>query len=405
MNTVLIAWWGIVVLALLVGAKRKVPIISCYYLFIAFSLLYCAYMFFGSDVETGGLSLLENYEIINYVVSSTLLGLLFFIFFYWYGTDSKKFVKKQGFVYSKKEYVRKDIFLPTYIALLTILIIFAKNFGWHAVSRDGVVGIETSLFAYGKYFFVCMGLMGLWVEPLSKKWAIFILLTQTFLMLFDGGRATFFGLVVAYAWILSVNGVNLKASQMGYLFLFALILLASRALVLGEGLIDGMVSSVVAEGIFAGYTGLQMGDYVLAGGGYLYGFSYLLDPIIYLLPQGIRENYLLFITLSVNNYIGKENFGPMGGFFWIAEAIANFGFFGGAVIGSVYGYFLSKLENYQTGKGYYKIFIVAAFGSLLSKYYVANGVKIAIFYLIAALIIKKVFVRHRASCGMASLAT
>jgi hypothetical protein len=362
-------------------------------------------MYFGRDVDTGGLSLLESYEIINYVVFSTLLGLLFFIVFYWFGADSSKILIENVLAHSKKERVRSDIFFPTYIVLLTTLIFFAKNYGWHAVSRDGVEGIETSLFAYGKYFFVCMGLMALWCEPLTKKWVIFILLTQIVLMLFDGGRATFFGLVVAYAWILSINGVNLRASQAGYLILFAALLLASRALVLGEGLVEGMVSSLVAEGIFAGYTGLQMGDYVLGGGGYLYGLSYLLDPIIYLLPNGTRGDYLLFITLSVNNYVGKENFGPMGGFFWIAEAIANFGFFGGAIVGSVYGYFLSKLANYRAGKGYYKIFIVAAFGSLLSKYYVANGIKIAIFYLIAAMIIKEVFVGYRFACTTAGRVT
>jgi hypothetical protein len=81
-------------------------------------------------------------------------------------------------------------------------------------------GIATSLFAYGKYLFICMGLLALWYEPLSKKWAGLILITQIIQMLFDGGRTPFFGLVVAYALILSRNGVIPKISHVGYAFLF-----------------------------------------------------------------------------------------------------------------------------------------------------------------------------------------
>jgi len=386
-----IATLGLVVLfvTIFVGTKVEAPIISSFYLFVAFSFLYCTYMYVGSTIETGGLSLLNNHELIWYVILSTYLGLIFFGIFYLLGANRRS--KHYKFITHKE--VRINIFIPTYLSLLVILLIFAKDWGWHAVSRDKVEGAGASLFAYGKYFFICMGLVALWHKTFSKKWTIFIFLTQLTLMFLDGGRATFFGLVVAYIWILSRKGFNLKASHVGYLVTFGILLLASRAIVLGEGLIDGMMSSLVAEGIFAGYTGLQMAEYIHNGGDVLFGLTYLIDPIIYLLPMGIRENYLLFISLSVNKYSGVEAFGPMGGFFWMAEAIANFGFLGGSIVGSVYGYLLAKLESNNKGEGYYTIFTISAFTSLLSKYYLANGLKIAIFYLGAGFIIKIFFLK------------
>ena len=380
--------------ALIVGVRLGVPIISCYYSFVSFSLLYCIYMYIGNEIETGGLSLLEDEELIRYVIFSTLVGLLFFVGFYHYGSilSGGDLIDSEDSAEEKKiGGMREGPFALVYIGLLLVLLFFAESYGWHAVSRDGVDGIEASLFAYGKYFFVCMGLFALWCAPTSKKWALFILITQVVLMVFDGGRTTFFGLAVAYAWLLSKNGVNLKMSQAGYLFLFGVLLLATRAFVLGGDLIDGMASSVVAEGIFAGYTALQMGDYILGGGGLLYGLTYLLDPIIYILPKGMREDYLLLATQSISNYVGKENFAPLGGFFWIAETIANFGFFGGAIVGSVYGYALARLENGRGVAGYYRIFVIAAFGALLSKFYLALAVKTAIFYIGAAFIIRYTF--------------
>lgn len=395
MADIVIVGMVVSLIAVMVAGRVNIPITSSYYLFISFSLLYCAYMYIGSNIETGGLSLLEDKELVNYVILNALTGLLFFVIFYKQSSTYKRKLVNR-LVENKTNYtLSPPLFLPVYLALLFVLVFFSKSYGWHAVSREGVEGAEASLFAYGKYFYVCMALAALWCNPLSKKWIMFILLTQVALMFFDGGRTTFFGLIVAYAWILSKNGINLKLYQVGYLILFALLLLASRALVLGEGLIDGMVSSLVAEGIFAGYTGLQMADYVRRGGDFLYGITYLFDPIIYLLPKGTRENYLFFFTSSVANYSGQESFGPLGGFFWIAEAITNFGIFGGAIVGSMYGYLLAKLEFGHNGNDFYRMSIIAALGCLLAKYYLANGVKIAIFYLGAAFIIKIVFLKRR----------
>jgi len=384
----------VLVVTLIVGIRLRAPILSCYYSFVGFSLLYCSYMFIGSLIETGGLSLLEDLEIIHYVMLSTFMGIFFFVAFYYREATFR--IKYYSCIPELKKVwrINKIIFLPFYTVLLIALIIYAKKYGWHAVSRDGVEGIEPSLFAYGKYFFVCMGLLALWCAPLSKRWVGFILITQTVLMMFDGGRTTFFGIVVAYAWILSRRGLTPRISHVIYVLLFGLLLLATRSLVLESGLVNGMLGSLIAEGIFAGYTGLQMADYVRGGGDLLYGLTYLVDPIIYLLPKGIRDEHL-FIQLSVGNYIGLERFAPLGGFFWIAEAIANFGFLGGAIVGSLYGYFLAKLECDQRNGGYYSIFVIAAIGCLLSKYNFANGIKIMIFYLGAAFLIRLFFVRDQ----------
>lgn len=388
---------GIVFLALIasfsfsvvMGVKNKIIPLSSYYMFVAFTLLYSVAAYLNYSYSMVMLSLSQDQEIIKKLLISAVGGILAFTITYFYGAyKSKEFYNVITKVSNKK------VLIFIYIIIFFIVSAFASQYGWHASSRDGVgYSFATVILAYAKYTFVIIGVFFLVNDPKDKKTVFFILITQLVLMLLDGGRTTFFGLIVAYGWVLSRSGVNFNLKSLLFFILIVFVLLGVRGIAMGTGFFDSVRIGFLAEGVFGGYTALQSIDYVHNyNNTLLLGISYVLDPIIYLLPRVIRDEYLFFGNVT-SSYYGAEKFAPMGGFFWVSESYANFGVVGGVIVGAFYGKMLRVFEEFSNSNIIYSAVFITTVGSILSKVYFANAIKVFVFSMLVAMILKIFFSR------------
>lgn len=287
--------------------KSRIFIFSPVIVFLAYNLFYIIALIIAYYGDVGvTLSLLVDKNIIKTAIFSSSLALPFFLFFYAY---RNKIVIQGPERSLRLEHVNGFVFC--YLCLWLVLMAFGKDLGWHAISHDNAQGWKTIVFSYGKYCFIAMALLFMYLRKSRPNEMFFIFLTQVALMMVDGGRTTFFGFLVAAAWIWHQNGGVVK--KMHYVFcvmaLFAI--LSARAIVLSQNFADAIVGSVGVEAYFASYTLLQSVSIVDKTHQILYGLTYLLDPFIYLLPSGIRDDHLILLKFAGGGHT-DELYAPMG---------------------------------------------------------------------------------------------
>jgi hypothetical protein len=109
-----------------------------------------------------------------------------------------------------------------------------------------------------------------------------------------------------------------------------------------------MVLPVVVEGGMGDYPSLQsiQGVESMPNPHYTYGTSYILDPLVWLIPQSIGRKGLSPFenwTDSLSNVL-EDKFAPMGGFYYISEAVAAFSYAGPAIVTLIFAGFLLWIE-------------------------------------------------------------
>jgi len=368
--------------------KSRIFIFSPAIVFLAYNIFYITALiiaYYGDVAVT--LSLLVDKDTIKTAVFSSSLALPFFLFAYGYrnriviqGPErSLRLAHVNGFVFC-------------YVSLWLVLMAFGKDLGWHAISHDNAQGWKTIVFSYGKYCFIAMALLFMYLRKSKPYEMFFIFVTQVALMMVDGGRTTFFGFLVAAAWIWHQNGGVVKKKHYVFCVLALFAILSARAIVLNQNFVDAIVGSVGIEAYFASYTLLQSVSIVDKTHQILYGLTYLLDPIIYLLPSGIRDDHLILLKFAGAGHT-DELYAPMGGFYYAAEAYANFGVIGPSLIAFFYAFLFRYFERQVKYYRFVGIIFIASFASTASKVNFANGLKVFLVYLLFILVFRLFFAR------------
>lgn len=375
-------------LAVVLGLRRGLMPFSPYYFFILFNLLYCASASLAVFMDATPLPLLGDRRVTTLMVSGGTLALVGF---------SASYLWNYRYQQSSVPPVRRleATFWLAYVPLWLLTTALARSYGWHAYSREtaGEGEVTYTVFAYAKYLFNCMGLLYFYAKSFSARGpALFIIASQTLLMLFDGGRTTYFGFMLAVAWLYHQDYRLNTARALTYLSVFGALIVLTRALALSDDSAGDFLGTVVFEGVFGGYTAMQtIAEYVYAKPGLLLGTSYLFDPITYLMPAGLRDNLLFFGQLAGSISSAAEDFAPMGGFYFVAEAYANFGLVGCLLISALFGLALRKVELSRPRWRWLTLAFLATLGSIFTKALFANSVKLFVTYAVFLLLLKFFF--------------
>jgi hypothetical protein len=110
-----------------------------------------------------------------------------------------------------------------------------------------------------------------------------------------------------------------------------------------------MITPVTVEGLMGSYPSLQS-IYALKQEHHpnlTFGASYVVDPIVWFLPQGdTRDNYMFLQKWEKDSAPWlQEEFAPMGGFYYIAESVTAFSYAGPAIITTVFAIVLIWVQR------------------------------------------------------------
>lgn len=368
-------------------------IISSASLFILFNCLYCyglliAYYFYSGTIKV---PLLEEKNYIDLVSLTALLGMVSFSFCYSFRNDNRA---NDSIILSQYYHINTFLTVIVLFFLSIPLILLGPQYGWHAITHERTVEVSaaTTIYAYLRYAFIVLSLLLLSLKFSKKSVVAYVFIINIVVMLFDGARTTFLGLALGYLFILHRSGVRLGLKS-NLLILFLMFMIpTARALALSSDFVSSIIASFAAESTMGGYTSLQ-GVEATKNGGLLFGMSYFLDPIIYLLPRALRDGNLFFFNHVSSNLYGEE-FAPMGGFYYIAEAYSNFSVLGGAVVGGVFAIVLRFAENSRIRGYFFGLVFISTFGATFTKVYFANEIKIFVVFYIFALLWKSLFLKR-----------
>ena len=373
---------------LLISYFKKINLISMYGFFVLFSILYnlgptlnalYGFNFFSLSSELE----LVNIQLLVVAMSNFAFGTIYFLFY-------------QNVLYKDISVVKspdKKSFLFFCIIVFAVTLQLVSHFGWHSATLAGEIvegGIWYTITSYMKNLFVACYLYYLYKFGMNKG-AIFLMVLHTIIMIIDGARTTYLPLVVLTLVILNSKTINDKKNQhkiYAYIVAAILLLLVTRALIMSADatLLYNMLMSLVIEACSGSYMSLQTIYAVVNNysSSFTFGTTYLVDPFVWFIPQGTLRNDLL----TYNAWIEKlspflnENFAPMGGFYYIAEAMAFLPYVGPVIITILFAFMSIFVE---INKNKYRLLYLSYFatiGVLFSKMVFGNLMKLFIVQLI-----------------------
>jgi hypothetical protein len=144
-----------------------------------------------------------------------------------------------------------------------------------------------------------------------------------------------------------------------------------------------LAAPIIVEGDMGSYSTMQSIYAIQHHGGtelpYTFGGSYVVDPILWLLPRGGKtgaahsfyDNWIQSISVLL-----PDNFSPMGGAYFISEAVAAFSYLGPFVVALGFAFLLILMErNKQRWYPVYLAFTVTI-GLLFVKMVFGNAFKL-----------------------------
>jgi hypothetical protein len=343
-----------VIFAIGVARKKKIRALSPYGIFIAFQTLYNVMPWITASLEynLGFYALLGDKHLVNIqlvlaAISNFCFGLVYLAFYRNVPFAPPKFVTSWR---SRRNYIL--LVFPFF--LVTVALCY--KYGWHQFTfathgdDSAVIGGMFTVTAYFKYFFVAIYLYYIYRFGLDK--GAWILLGEHLIVMgVDGARSTFLPVLLVTLFVLLDTITNQSRIKRIYLLAIVGITLsiAARALILhASSLVQDMVLPVVVEGGMGDYPSLQsiQGVESMPNPHYTYGTSYILDPLVWLIPQSIGRKGLSPFenwTDSLSNVL-EDKFAPMGGFYYISEAVAAFSYAGPAIVTLIFAGFLLWIE-------------------------------------------------------------
>jgi hypothetical protein len=364
---------------------KRINLISIYGFFILTSLLYNLGPYVSNIFEIAIFSLSANINLLN--SQFVVVGLSN----YAYGIIYLLFHKNIEYIdICKNSAILNINYLFFCVLIFFVTVYFVFDYGWHSftLASDEQItegGAGFSIAAYMKYFFVSSYIYYLYRFGINIG-ALFLLLLHVIVMLIDGGRTTFIPILALSIMIyqVKIRRVDGNASSQIYIYLVGGLLLTilARALVMDieTSLLFNMLSAVLTEASAGSYVVLQTIDAIENGYAYwyTYGLTYLIDPFVWFIPQGDMRNSLLIFQLWVNGispYL-SEKFAPMGGFYYIAEAMAFFPYIGPVIITALFGYGSIVIENNKNRYRLLYLIYFSTFGILFSKAIFGNIFKL-----------------------------
>lgn len=342
------------------------------------------------QVESGMFSLLSDAKVIGLQqllsATATVCFSLVFLVFY-------RRVKLEqpitGTLNQRRRFVL--LLLPVFV----VACVLCEKYGWHRLTfadiNAGGANLAGGMFtvtAYVKYYFVATFLYYLYRFGIDK-YAWLLLGEHVVVMLIDGGRTTF--LPIALLILFMASDLPISKSKLRRLYIGAAIgvvmSIAARALIIKDNsLLIKMTVPITVEGTMGSYSSLQS-IYAAEAGlnpSYTYGASYVLDPLAWFLPTGPLRNSLSFFQKWVNDIsnVIPDQFSPMGGFYYVSEAVAAFYFWGPALVTMAFGLVLVWVERYKNRFRLLYIAWIPTVGVLFVKTIFGNVIKMFIINLV-----------------------
>ncbi|MGH4049869.1 MAG: O-antigen polymerase [Clostridium sp.] len=235
-----------------------------------------------------------------------------------------------------------------------------------------------SLTAYLKYAFISMYLFYIYKYGFNKM-LMFLLVLQIILMFFDGARTTFFCIAISTICIYNLEYKPRKLKVLLILGLSLFVIISARAVIMKSTFIGNFVDSINIEAQVGSYMVRQTIYIQSVNESYTFGKTYILDPIMYFLDpitkvlfnKPLRGDLYFDRWINNNSIFLLERYAPMGGFYYISEAIITLPYIGAMIITLMYAIFSVYMENNKNKfRSQYILFLALA--PLFIKYKFSN---------------------------------
>jgi len=367
---------------LVISFIKKINLVSIYGFFVLFSILYNLVPALNALYGVTLFSLSSDLELINIQLlvvsmSNFAFGIMYYKFY--------KNVLYKDIVDDKP--AGKKSFLILCVVIFAVTLPLVSNYGWHKFTNSGEIlegGAWFTIASYMKYLFVSCYLYYLYKFGMNKG-AVFLMVLHTIVMIIDGARTTYLPLFVLTLIILHSKSIKNKKSQKSiyvYIVVCVVLLLVTRALIMSadETLLFNMLMSLTIEACAGSYMSLQtihavINEYNLS---FTFGTTYLIDTFAWFIPQGDLRDGLLTYNAWIEKLspVLNEKFAPMGGFYYIAEAMAFIPYVGPVIITLLFALVSIWIE---LNKNRYRLLYLsyfATFGLLFSKAIFGNIMKL-----------------------------
>lgn len=388
-----------IIFVIFVARRKHIRALSPYGIFMVFQVLYnvVPWITASSGIGSALFGLLSDVRLVNIqlvlaAISNVCFGLAYLMFY-----RNVRFAAPQ--LPSSKRVRQNYLYMAFPLFLVTCAL--CEKYGWHQLTFAGYAagGAETlggmfTVTAYVKFFFVAVYLYYLYRFGLDK--GAWILLGQhVIVMVIDGARTTFLPVFLVTLFILLDKATNGKRLRTIYALALAgfVLSIGTRALIFHDSsLLQDMVAPVAIEGSMGDYSCLQtiQGVESLRHPQYTFGVSYVLDPLVWLIPKSIGREGLSSFTRWTDELapVLDEPFSPMGGFYYLSEAIAAFSYAGPAIITTIFALFLIWVDRNKNTRRMLYLAWMPMLGLMFVKVPFGNGAKLFLIELLFMQVLK-----------------
>jgi hypothetical protein len=375
-------------MATIIFFKRKIPAVSNYSIFLFFSVLYSFFpMLVANNIYPQKYyipyELSFSFEHVAFHLFLNAICLLIFIWQYRHFKATRSFI-------SFKAYLRNEgssfIFCLLFL-LLTVYMGMKIGYVDNQTSLDRSLMSNMKTLAVGTY----VGYLIIYGFNIRTR---FLLILIFCLLVVESSRWYVTSAFLATAIHMSNKKViNLYKFS---LFAFSFLLLYSWIVIHRAGLpfdSDLILSPYFIEGTYGSYMNLQFIDLLINDRlQWLSLFSnYIFDPILYLIPRFFAE--LLDINKETLGFLGAfivahseyldNNWAPVGGFYYLAEASVAFPIFGPIIVTWAFSKLTFSLDSKSIDNFKNRFFVImvsSGFVFVFIKTYFAQTVKYFLTY-------------------------
>lgn len=374
MQSAALAIFLLSIVALLATAHLKnITLLSPYGLFIAFQCLYNLTPWILGSILANDSSTM-NIQLLLAASANVAFALAYSVCF-----------RREGFVACPP--VPRRIPLKYFVLTLPLFLFSAVLcffYGWHTISTTATGSALNTIAAYMKHLFIAAYLYCIYRFGLNRYVAV-LFIELLVLMGIDGGRTDFLPVIILTVMIWrdtypQVSGKRLFAVL--FLGIFASIGVRAAVVQEGQSALVRLSTPITAEGIMGSASAtnsifaMQHSKDPLP---YSFGGSYIVDPLLWLLPQSHSAvghgTFLSRWERGVYPHIEGE-FAPMGGFYYMAEALSDFGWAGPFIVTLMFGTLLARVERVKNRWPLFYLAFASTIGLLFEKVIFGNVFKL-----------------------------
>ena len=381
------------VFAIFVARKRRLRLLSPFGVMMAFQALYNLTPWLTARIapETALFPLLFDLRTIDIqlILASTANFAFSFVFFFFYRNARIAHVPRGSGIASRNYLL---LSLPVFVTTCA----FCGKYGWHQLTLAGyeaggtdALGGMFTVTAYVKFFFVGIYLNYIYKFGLDKG-AWVLIAEHILVMIIDGARATFLPVFIMTLFILADKTNASRKLRSIYLAAIGglLVSIGTRAVIIHEtNFFRTMLAPVAVEGAMGDYSCLQSihGVETLPRLHYAWGATYVVEPFVWLIPRSIGRESLSPFSHWIKELSPSltDEFAPMGGFYYLSEAIANFSYLGPAIVTSIFAGVLIWVDHRKNTHRLLYLAWMPTMGLMFVKVQFGNGFKLFLIELLS----------------------